>query len=287
MPFPYLIFIIKVVIKLKEKNINIKLIIFRLISALIIIICLIVLFLWQKDNSTNSNLQNDLFVFITEKNLDPENNPSQYNNYIDNSNILNDLSNNKNIINDLEVDFDSLDSINSDTVAWIKINNTNINFPVVQTSNNSYYLTKNFNKQNNSAGWIFADYRNNFDTLDKNTIVYGHNRRNGTMFSNLTYFLDFNWYENNENKYFNFITKNQSYIAEIFSIYKLPSRNISLINKFSSTEEFKQNIDSWKNASFYDFKTNVNESDNLLTLCTCDNTSINRIIIVSRLIPIN
>ena len=287
MPFPYLIFIIKVVIKLKEKNINIKLIIFRLISALIIIICLIVLFLWQKDNSTNSNLQNDLFVFITEKNLDPENNPSQYNNYIDNSNILNDLSNNKNIINDLEVDFDSLDSINSDTVAWIKINNTNINFPVVQTSNNSYYLTKNFNKQNNSAGWIFADYRNNFDTLDKNTIVYGHNRRNGTMFSNLTYFLDFNWYENNENKYFNFITKNQSYIAEIFSIYKLPSRNISLINKFSSTEEFKQNIDSWKNASFYDFKTNVNESDNLLTLSTCDNTSINRIIIVSRLIPIN
>ena len=113
-------------IKLKEKNINIKLIIFRLISALIIIICLIVLFLWQKDNSTNSNLQNDLFVFITEKNLDPENNPSPYNNYIDNSNILNDLSNNKNIINDLEVDFDSLDSINSDTVAWIKINNTNI-----------------------------------------------------------------------------------------------------------------------------------------------------------------
>ena len=85
----------------------------------------------------------------------------------------------------------------------------------------------------------------------------------------------------------NFITKNQSYIAEIFSIYKLPSRNISLINKFSSTEEFKQNIDSWKNASFYDFKTNVNESDNLLPLCTCDNTSINRIIIVSRLIPIN
>ena len=117
MPFPYLIFIIKVVIKLKEKNINIKLIIFRLISALIIIICLIVLFLWQKDNSTNSNLQNDLFVFITEKNLDPENNPSQYNNYIDNSNILNDLSNNKNIINDLEVDFDSLDSIISEKIS--------------------------------------------------------------------------------------------------------------------------------------------------------------------------
>ena len=52
---------------------------------------------------------------------------------------------------------------NSDTVAWLKVENTNIEIPVVQAKDNSYYLTHNFNKKYNVAGWVFADYKNKFE----------------------------------------------------------------------------------------------------------------------------
>ena len=88
-------------------------------------------------------------------------------------------------IETVEADFNKLKEKNADIKAWIKVNNTNINYPVVQANNNSFYLTHNLYKEQNSAGWIFADYRNNLETLDKNTILYGHNRLNDTMFAEL------------------------------------------------------------------------------------------------------
>ncbi len=268
----------------KKKNIGV--IIFRIISFIIIIICLIILFLWQKDNSSNSDIQSDLSNLISIKELDTPTNDIENDENIENNNsYLNDIAD-SNEVNDFTVDFNTLKSKNPGTVAWIKINNTNINYPVVQGTDNYYYLTKNFNKEKNSAGWIFADYRNNFENLDKNTIIYGHNRRNGTMFSNLNYYLTSKWYTDENNKYFNFITEKQNFIAEIFSVYKVSANNIELSNTFSSTEELQQNIDAWKNASIYDFKTDVTIDDNLLTLYTCDNNNAYRIIIVSKLIPI-
>lgn len=92
-------------------------------------------------------------------------------------------------IETVEADFNKLKEKNADIKAWIKVNNTNINYPVVQANNNSFYLTHNLYKEQNSAGWIFADYRNNLETLDKNTILYGHNRLNDTMFAELEKYL--------------------------------------------------------------------------------------------------
>lgn len=270
----------------KNNKKNIGIILFRIISITIILICVFALFQWQKENSLNSNLQDDLSNLIFEKNLEISDVP--LNSEPESSeNIVSEEDTSSNNIIPLEVDFNALTKKNSEAVAWIKINNTNINYPIVKTSDNFYYLTRNFNKEKNSAGWIFADFRNNFETLDKNTIIYGHNRRNGTMFSNLNYYLDSKWYTDKNNKYFNFIAKNQSFIAEIFSVYKVSSNNISLTNNFTSTEELLENIEAWKNASIYDFETDVTVEDNLLTLYTCDNNNAYRIIIVSKLIPIN
>lgn len=270
----------------KNNKKNIGIILFRIISIVIILICVFALFQWQKENSLNSNLQNDLSNLISEKELDI-NNISEDTKVETPEIVASEEKSPSNDINYFEVDFDALTKKNSEAVAWIKINNTNINYPIVKTSDNFYYLTRNFNKEKNSAGWIFSDFRNNFETLDKNTIIYGHNRRNGTMFSNLNYYLDSKWYTNEKNKYFNFITKKQNFIAEIFSVYKVSSNNISLTNNFTSTEELLENIEAWKNASIYDFKTDVTVEDNLLTLYTCDNNNAYRIIIVSKLIPIN
>ena len=91
------------------------------------------------------------------------------------------------------VDFNSLKEQNDETVAWIKVNSTNIEYPIVKTSNNSYYLTHSFDKSYNSAGWPFADYKNKFDGTDKNIVMYGHNRKDGSMFATLKGILSPEW----------------------------------------------------------------------------------------------
>ena len=97
--------------------------------------------------------------------------------------VMNDGTNSND--EEYRVDFEKLKQKNPDTIAWIKVNGTDIDFPVVKGIDNSYYLTHNFNKEKNKAGWIFADYRNKFDGTDKNIIIYGHNMKDGSMFASL------------------------------------------------------------------------------------------------------
>ena len=71
-----------------------------------------------------------------------------------------------------EINFEKLKSQNSDTVFYLKVNNTNISYPVVKYSDNNYYLNHSFDKSKNSAGWLFADYKNKLDGSDKNKKIY-------------------------------------------------------------------------------------------------------------------
>ena len=88
-------------------------------------------------------------------------------------------------MNVIDVDFNKLKDVNNDIKGWILVNGTNVNYPFVQTDNNTYYLKKDFNKKYNSAGWVFMDYRNNLENLNQNTILYAHGRVDGTMFGSL------------------------------------------------------------------------------------------------------
>ena len=97
------------------------------------------------------------------------------------------------------IDFEKLKEKNSDVVAWLKVNGTNIETTVVKTTNNDYYLTHNFNKEYNSAGWIFADYKNKVDGTDKNLVIYGHNMRDNSMFGSLKWVINEDWYNNEDN----------------------------------------------------------------------------------------
>ena len=93
----------------------------------------------------------------------------------------------------ISVNFDELKKKNSDTVGWIKVDNTNINYPVVKCSNNDFYLNHGFDEKWNDAGWIFMDYRNKMDNINKNTIQY-------TM---LTFYIkNYRYFIKKVNKYF-------------------------------------------------------------------------------------
>ena len=86
---------------------------------------------------------------------------------------------------DMEVNFTELLKKNPDTVGWIKVDGTKVNYPIVQAEDNDYYLSHAFNKRSNAGGWVFADYRVDFKDFGRNTIIYGHNMNNKTMFGSI------------------------------------------------------------------------------------------------------
>ena len=94
-------------------------------------------------------------------------------------------------------------------------------YPVVKGTNNSFYLNHCFDKSNNSAGWIFADYRNKFGNTDKNIVIYGHNMRDGSMFGSMLNILNAKWYENEENTNITLYTDNEKCMYKVFSVYKI------------------------------------------------------------------
>ncbi len=186
-------------------------------------------------------------------------------------------------MNYLQVDFSHLIETNSETVAWLFVPNTNINYPVVQHLDNNYYLNHSFSGNNNEAGWIFMDYRNSIETLDKNTIVYGHTRKDGSMFGTLGNSLNHNWYENESNYAIRTSSKSENSIWQVFSVYCIPTTSDYIQTDFSDNATFENFLHTIKSRSIYDFKTTVNIKNKILTLSTCHNRN-ERIVMHAKLI---
>ena len=158
---------------------------------------------------------------------------------------------------------------NSDTVGWINVNNTNINYPFVQTKDNSYYLNHSFDKKYNEAGWVFLDYRNNNDLNNKNTILYAHSRLDKTMFGSLSKVLKSSWYNNKDNHIIRLSTDTENTLWQIFSVYKIPEESYYITTNFNNNEEYNKFLNTIKQRSIHNFNTNLDTNDKILTLSTC------------------
>ncbi len=168
--------------------------------------------------------------------------------------------------------FNSLLEVNKETVGWLTVNNTSIDYPVVQANDNDYYLNNDFNHEKNYNGWVFADYRNNMEDLDQNTIIYGHNKYlNNTMFGSLNNVLENDWLNNSENLIIEFDNLYQEMHFKIFSVYKINKTNDYLTTSFSSKASFKKFLNIIKNRSIKKFDTDVTPEDKIITLSTCAN----------------
>ena len=153
----------------------------------------------------------------------------------------------------MNVNFNDLINKNSDTVGWIKLNGTNINYPVVHTSNNDYYLTHSFDKSYNDAGWVFMDYRNDIDDLSKNTIIYGHSRLDKTMFGSLKNITKSNWYKNKDNYIVKLSTPEYNTLWQVFSVYKIPTETYYITTSFSSDADYDKFLKTISERSIYKF----------------------------------
>lgn len=177
------------------------------------------------------------------------------------------------------VDFEKLKEKNSDIVAWLKVNGTNIETTVVKSTNNNYYLTHNFNKEYNAAGWIFADYKNKVDGTDKNLVIYGHNMRDNSMFGSLKWVINEDWYNNEDNKYITLITENETQVYEVFSVYQIEKEDYYIQTNFNTEKEFSTFAQTIKKRSKKDFNVDVNKEDKILTLSTCANNNKYRVVL--------
>lgn len=252
-----------------------------IISLITSILCILKIFFWNKDNYkidkinediNSSKITNEVQSETAENINPPENQDDDYWYYIK--------------MDMLNVNFNELKQKNNDTVGFIKVNGTNVNYPIVQTTDNSYYLKHAFDKSKNSAGWVFADYRNNMTNFDKNTVIYGHSRSNQTVFGSLKKVLNKSWYSNKDNHIIKLSTPTENTLWQIISIYTIKPESYYITTKFSDSQ-FKTFIQTIKDRSQIDFSGTLNENDKILTLSTCEDVAgTTRLVIHAKLIKL-
>ena len=249
------------------------------IFAIIIIVNLFTIIDWEKDNKKINKIEKEIEEDVVVKEIKdkgesinpPDDKNSDYWYYINFP------------FND--VDFTELIKKNSDTVGFINVRGTNINYPIVQASDNDYYLNHAFDKSYNEAGWVYMDYRNNNFT-DFNTIIYGHGRLNKTVFGSLKNVLDEKWQNNRDNYIVTISSLTTNYVYQIFSLYTIPSETYYIQTKFAN--DFRKNkwITEMNNRNIAPINSPANINDKVITLSTSQNNDGGRIVVHAKLIKI-
>ena len=174
-------------------------------------------------------------------------------------------------------DYAALYAKNSDFVGWISVPNTSINYPVLQCDNNDFYLEYNFEKNKDARGAIFMDSRNDAVNLDSNTIIYGHNCYNTTMFSELTKYESIDFYKTTP--VFEFNTMEKKHKWKIYGVFittaKAEEDNgyvFNYIYPYMDGENFEGFIEEIDKRRLYVTDVDINDDDKMLILSTCVRT---------------
>ncbi len=176
--------------------------------------------------------------------------------------------------NQFRVNFDELLKINPDTVGWIRFypEPSEINYPIVQGKDNEYYLHNTFSDNENTLGAIFLNCENKSDFSDKNSIIYGHRMRDGSMFRHLQDYDEKSFWENYPFFYI-YTLDGREITYEIYSAGVVQDTSETYQTEFATEEEFQQFIDLTKAVSEYDTGVEVTTDDTIVTLSTCTSAS--------------
>lgn len=165
-------------------------------------------------------------------------------------------------------DFAALQEQNPDCIAWIRFPNIDINYPVLQGTDNNYYLKHTFSGEKVTAASIFMDFNNTPDFTDDNTVIYGHNMRNGSMFAKLNQFAEESYYK--ENPYFWIYTPKVIYRYDIFSCHVVNVETEEMYCQYAEAKEFTEYLEHLKEKSDYPIDMEVTSADRIVTLYTCN-----------------
>lgn len=166
-----------------------------------------------------------------------------------------------------EINFVDLQQDYPDAMSWIRIEGTRIDYPVAQGEDNQYYVNHLIDGTRNKNGAIFADYRNNADFTDKNTILYGHHMKSGAMFAALVEYQDIEFWK--EHPIVEIFLPGEHYIGEIYSAYITPADSETFTVHFENDENFAEYLEMTTKESLIDTGIGVSAEDRIITLSTC------------------
>lgn len=206
-----------------------------------------------------------------------------YNNYKekkDHTNILDNIEVDNTQVTETKTErmlqLEEMQQENSDIVGWIEIDGTNINYPILQTTDNDYYLNHNYKKEKASTGSLFLD--KDFDLVNgsSNYLIYGHRNKQGLMFEDLMKYTDEEFYKEHTKIRFTTATEDTEYeIISVFKsrVYYKDEKNVFRYYYFvnaETEEEYKNYVSSAKEVSIYDTGVTAEYGEQLLTLSTCE-----------------
>lgn len=166
----------------------------------------------------------------------------------------------------IQVDFDTLLQDNGDVVGWIYSDGTPINYPVVQASDNSYYLRRDMNGNYLVSGTLFVDYRNGLPGIDRNYIVFGHNMKNSTMFGTLLKYKEQAYYDEHPVLYY--LTPEAEYAIEVYAGCVVSTDEcIYLTNP--DEEDLAAFLRKAREKSGFRSDVEIKDTDTIITLSTC------------------
>ena len=169
----------------------------------------------------------------------------------------------------IRVDFQALQKINTDIVAWIYSEGTEINYPIVQASDNDYYLNRSYERKERDGGAIFMDCRNSAEFLDQNTVIYGHHMKDRTMFGSLANYYKQDYYEQHRVLYI--LTPIRDYRLEVYSVRttKPEAEYYYIWFDPAATMGYGTYISKAIGQSTVANKTDMSQDYNTVTLSTC------------------
>ena len=166
-----------------------------------------------------------------------------------------------------EVDFTALAAVNPDVTAWLYGPDTGISYPVVQGTDNDYYLDHLLDGTANSAGCLFVDTSCRLDFSGRNTVIYGHRMKNGTMFAALGNYQEQVYYD--AHPVFLLVTPEGRYVVELFSGYVADTAESAWMLDFSDEQAYLAWLEEVGEKSAFSSKVSPRAEDRVVTLSTC------------------
>lgn len=173
---------------------------------------------------------------------------------------------------EIPIDFAALQQQNPDVYAWIQVPGTEVDYPILQSSNdNTYYLNHTIDGEEKKEGAIFTENYNTKTFEDPNTVIYGHDMKNGSMFQSIHKYMDRSFFDNNRDIVI--YMPDQILHYKIFAAYLTDNKHLLMNYNFWSKDEYQQYLNSIFSMrdmnAFIDTSTEVTTEDKIITLSTC------------------
>ncbi len=186
-----------------------------------------------------------------------------------------------------DIDFAALQKTNRDVAAWLVADGAMIDYPVVKGANNSYYLNRLYNKEQNRSGSLFIDSGCNRNFSGRNTVIYGHHMGNGSMFAGLLEYKNQSYYDAHPTM--QLYTPSKNYTVELFAAFTAGDEYDGVARlKFSGNSDFMSYLNACVRKSDIATGVEAGSGDKIITLVTCsydyDDT---RYLVMGRLVELD